>query len=357
VSEPVSVPLALPPSVRWPSPRVLPVRPSNSGRLFDSPSYYWRPSAPPGRSRSPEGIPPVRREADRLSWRRRQTRYQAMAIVAALLLVMAGIGGNLLDQLTDRTADLFMERNRNVTLADSIAQFQVALDSRVRRSVVLQRSVKGRPEMPIAGRVSSRFNSRRLHPLLMTWRPHRGVDIDAPSGTLLHPVVPGRVVKVARNFGFGLFVEVDHGGGLSTRYAHLREAHVRVGQQVRPNMTLGKSGSSGFASGPHLHYEVMKHGQQVDPLTFQLVVLERVPTSIERVAAKPDSGQLRTVALPGDPQRSGSRRGLGKSAGRGVGRGAENGRSAPKPNSAAVSAPRTGVNSSYLLPFDGGRFK
>jgi hypothetical protein len=125
-------------------------------------------------------------------------------------------------------------------------------------------------------------------------------------------------------------------------------------------MTLGKSGSSGFASGPHLHYEVMKHGRQVDPLTFQLVVLERVPTSIERVAAKPDSGQLRTVALPGDPQGSGSRRGLGKSAGRaigrGVGRGVDNGRSAPKPNGAAVSAPRTGVNSSYL-PFDGGRFK
>ncbi len=356
MSEPVSVPLALPPSVRWPSPRVLPVRPSSSGRLFDSPSCSWRPTDPPGRSLSPAGIAPLRREADRLSWRRRQARYRALAIFAALLLVVAGIGGNLLGQLTVRTADLFTERNRNMTLADSIAQFQVALQSRVKRSVVLQRIVKGRPDMPIVGRVSSRFTSRRLHPLLMTWRAHRGVDIDAPSGTLLHPVVPGRVVKVARNFGYGLFVEVDHGGGLSTRYAHLREAHVRVGQLVRPNMTLGKSGSSGFASGPHLHYEVMKNGRQVDPLTFQLIVLERVPASIERVAQKPDSGQLRAVALPGDPQESGSRRGLGKSAGRGVGRGAENGRSAPKPNGAAVSAPRTGVNSSYV-PFDGGRFK
>jgi murein DD-endopeptidase MepM/ murein hydrolase activator NlpD len=342
------VPLALPQPVRWPSPRVLPVRPSSSGRLFNSPSYCWRPSDPPGRSLSRAVASAPRREADRLSRRRRQVRYRALAVLAVLTIVLTGVGRNLLGQLTDRTADLFMERNRNLTLADSIVQFQVALEARVKRSVVLQRSVKGRPEMPIAGRVSSRFTSRRLHPLLMTWRPHRGVDIDAPSGTLLHPVVPGRVVKVARNFGYGLFVEVDHGGGVSTRYAHLREAHVRAGQLVRPNMTLGKSGSSGFASGPHLHYEVMKHGRQVDPLTFQLVVLERVPASIERVAAKPDSGQLRAVALPGDPQGSKSRRGLGK--------GADNGPAAPKPNGAGVSAPRTGVSSSFL-PFDGGRFK
>ena len=298
----------------------------------------------------------MRREADRLSWRRRQVRHRVLAILAALLLVTVGIGRNLLDQLTERTADLFMERSRNMTLADSIAQFQVALESRVKRTVVLQRSVTGRPDMPIVGRVSSHFTSSRLHPLLSIWRPHHGVDIAAPEGTLVRPVVQGRVVKVARNLGFGLFVEVDHGGGVGTRYAHLREVRVRVGQQVRPGMTIGKSGSSGFASGPHLHYEVMKYGQPVDPMAFRLVVLERVPSSIERVAEKPDSSRLQESALPGDLQGSGSRRGLAKSVGRGVGRGTDNGRAARKSNGAAVSAPRLGVNSSSL-PFDGARFR
>lgn len=354
----VSVPLLLPPPVRWPSPRVVPVRPSTSGRLFDVPLYFWRPRNPPSRSLSLAGASAPRREADRLSWRRRRARFRALIILAALLIVMTGVGRSLVGQLSERTADLFMERNRNLTLADSIALFQVALESRVTRSVVLQRSVKGRPEMPIIGRVSSHFTSSRLHPLLRIWRPHRGVDIDAPEGTLVNPVVPGRVMKVARNIGFGLFVEIDHGSGLGTRYAHLREVHVRTGQMVRPGIAIGKSGSSGFASGPHLHYEVMKHGRSVDPMTFQLVVLERVPTSIERVAAKPDSGKLQ-LAMPSDPQASESRRGRskgaskgaskGKGAGKGVGRGASGARAASKPNGAAVRAKRTGVTSSLQI--------
>ena len=356
MTEPESVPLALPPSVRWPLPRVLPVRPSSSGRLFNLPSYRWRPKTVPRRAPSPAGASGMRREADRMSWRRRKARNRALAIFAALLVVMAGIGRSVLGQLTERTADLFVERSRNSSLADSIAAFQVALESQVKRSVVLQPSVRDRPEMPMIGRVSSHFTSSRLHPLLNIWRPHHGVDIAAPEGTLVHPVVQGRVVKVARNFGFGLYVEVDHGSGVGSRYAHLREAHVRIGQLVRPNMTLGKSGSSGFTSGPHLHYEVLKYGRPVDPMAFRLVVLERVPSSIERVAEKPDAGRMRASGLRGDPKGSGSRRGVGKSAGRAVGRGADNGRAAPKPNGAAVLAPRTGIDSP-LRPFDEGRFK
>ena len=131
---------------------------------------------------------------------------------------------------------------------------------------------------------------------------------------------------------------------------------MRRGQLVRPNMTLGKSGSSGFASGPHLHYEVMKHGRQVDPLTFQLVVLERVPVSIERLATSPAPGTLPAVELPAGPEGSGRRQGVAKSVTRGVGRGVKTGRAAPKPNPAAISAPRTGVNSDLQL-LDKGRFK
>jgi murein DD-endopeptidase MepM/ murein hydrolase activator NlpD len=100
----------------------------------------------------------------------------------------------------------------------------------------------------------------------MIRRPHRGVDVVAPAGTRVHAPADGRVARVAREFGYGLYIELDHGGGVRTRYAHLRSALVEPGDRITAGTPIATVGSSGLSSGPHLHYEVWVKGNTVNPL-------------------------------------------------------------------------------------------
>src|SRR5690606_25326084 len=88
------------------------------------------------------------------------------------------------------------------------------------------------------------------------------------SGKPAHATGAGVVVKAGWNGGYGRMVEIDHGDGLSTRYAHLSRISVKVGQEVATGDTVGKVGTSGRSTGPHLHYEVRRNGTAVDPLRF-----------------------------------------------------------------------------------------
>jgi murein DD-endopeptidase MepM/ murein hydrolase activator NlpD len=99
--------------------------------------------------------------------------------------------------------------------------------------------------------------------------PHGGVDYRAAAGTTVVAVAPGRVVLVADHFFAGLGIFVDHGGGLVSMYFHLSEALVEVGRVVAAGEPLGRVGSSGRATGPHLHFAVRWHGARVDPLLLQ----------------------------------------------------------------------------------------
>jgi murein DD-endopeptidase MepM/ murein hydrolase activator NlpD len=101
-------------------------------------------------------------------------------------------------------------------------------------------------------------------------RPHLGVDVAAPRGTRIVAPAPGRVTFVGRKFAFGLVVEIDHGGGIMTRYAHCRSALVKAGDQVKHGQTIARVGSSGLTTGPHLHYEVYVSGRAVDPMRFKM---------------------------------------------------------------------------------------
>lgn len=122
--------------------------------------------------------------------------------------------------------------------------------------------------MPVEAPLSSRFGPR-LHPLYGRWRRHAGVDLAAPTGTLVRATAGGWVAKVARTRGYGLYIEIRHGSGYRTRYAHLSRAHVRVGQPVLRGTPIALSGASGRVTGPHLHYEVRTtSGRAVDPLTL-----------------------------------------------------------------------------------------
>jgi hypothetical protein len=122
--------------------------------------------------------------------------------------------------------------------------------------------------MPTEGFLTSNFASVRYHPILHYNRPHEGVDITAPYGTPIIAPAAGRVVRVGWENGYGLAVEIDHGYGVHTRYAHQSRVAVVVGQQLKRGDRIGYVGSTGLSTGPHLHYEVIIEGRHTDPLKF-----------------------------------------------------------------------------------------
>jgi murein DD-endopeptidase MepM/ murein hydrolase activator NlpD len=121
-------------------------------------------------------------------------------------------------------------------------------------------------------RISSNFNPKRRHPILNTIRAHKGVDYAAATGTVIKAAGDGRVAFVGTKGGYGRVVKLEHGGGVETVYGHMsRFANgLRAGQRVRQGMTIGYVGSSGAATGPHLHYEYQVNGVHKNPRTVLL---------------------------------------------------------------------------------------
>jgi murein DD-endopeptidase MepM/ murein hydrolase activator NlpD len=115
--------------------------------------------------------------------------------------------------------------------------------------------------------VSSGFGIRR-DPLLGTPAMHAGIDFRGAVGSPARATAKGTVVKAGWNGGYGRMVEIDHGDGFTTRYAHLSKVLVNIGDKVDVGDIVGKVGSSGRSTGPHLHYEVRKNGGAVDPVRF-----------------------------------------------------------------------------------------
>lgn len=124
--------------------------------------------------------------------------------------------------------------------------------------------------MPTAGWLSSQFTKSRFHPILHENRPHEGIDVTAPTGTPIVAPAAGRVVFAGSDKGYGLSVEIDHGNGIRTRFAHCSRLAVRAGQQVTRGQLIAAVGSTGLATAPHLHYEVHVNGKPVDPLKYVL---------------------------------------------------------------------------------------
>lgn len=116
-------------------------------------------------------------------------------------------------------------------------------------------------------RVTSGFG-KRSDPFRGRAAFHRGIDLAAPRGTPIYAPAGGTVVRAGRLGGFGNIVEVDHGNGVVTRYAHLYAYHVRTGDVVGPGARVGLMGRTGRATGVHLHYEVLVDGRHVDPARF-----------------------------------------------------------------------------------------
>lgn len=113
-------------------------------------------------------------------------------------------------------------------------------------------------------RITSGF-AMRFHPILQTWRQHNGIDYGAPTGTPVRSVGDGVVETAGWQNGFGNLVQVRHAGGRSTVYAHLSKIDVKKGQRIEQGQRVGAVGMTGWATGPHLHFEFRVNGKQVDP--------------------------------------------------------------------------------------------
>ena len=122
--------------------------------------------------------------------------------------------------------------------------------------------------LPSNGPIGDRFGMR-LHPILKIRRMHPGIDIVVNTGTDVFASGDGKVVKVGRRGGYGLTIEIDHGFGYTSLYAHLSEVKVKKGQTVKRGDLVALSGKSGsLATGPHLHYEVRHNGVLLNPRNF-----------------------------------------------------------------------------------------
>jgi murein DD-endopeptidase MepM/ murein hydrolase activator NlpD len=152
-------------------------------------------------------------------------------------------------------------------------------------------------------RVSSGFGAR-FHPIFKNWRAHTGVDFAAPHGTRVLATADGVVVAAGTRGGYGNAVEIRHGNGVTTLYAHLSgfAKGVRAGARVQQGEPVGFVGATGFATGPHLHYEFKMSGVHQDPMRVALPKADPVPGHLKaqftQVAASARATIARVSAAP-----------------------------------------------------------
>ncbi len=183
-----------------------------------------------------------------------------MSTVAALTWLWWSTDQRLAEITADRLA---AEQQATLALRDTIAFLRSAsVAERVRNSPPAEMM------MPVTAEITSRFSRSRFHPILQIFRAHRGVDFGATAGTHIVAPAAGTVVSVGWRIGYGLTLELSHNGGVVTRYAHCRSALVKAGDHVAMGQAIGIVGSSGLATAPHLHFELLVRGKQVDPVKF-----------------------------------------------------------------------------------------
>ena len=192
-------------------------------------------------------------------------------------VLQAGIGGpapagaatraprsELVRQASEVTVDLNALIRRANLLAYSFDEAADSLESHKDRLAALP-SI-----LPTQGWLASAFSSMREHPILHIARPHEGIDVVAPMGAPIEAPAGGTVISSGWETGYGYSVTIDHGYGITTRFAHASKLLVKRGDHVERGQRIALVGNTGLATGPHLHYEVHVHGRPVDPLKYVL---------------------------------------------------------------------------------------
>ena len=121
---------------------------------------------------------------------------------------------------------------------------------------------------PLAASTTTSSYGMREHPVLGGMRSHKGIDLAAPTGTPVYATADGTVERADWFSSYGLYVAIEHGSDLETRYAHMSRLAVAAGQHVRKGEIIGYVGTTGRSTGPHLHYEVRVGGEAVNPIPY-----------------------------------------------------------------------------------------
>jgi len=175
----------------------------------------------------------------------------------------------------EHTAEWQKERGRLKDIDRRLAQLEAAQNEMTDYLQRLSQTAEGRARAaraftgtfirPVPGEVSSPFGWRERHPIYGDRRFHAGVDLRGASGSPIKAAATGVVIVAGWRSGYGNTVVIDHGGGVTTLYAHCSALYVHEGQAVKQGQTIAAIGSTGAATGPHLHWEVRKNGQPVQP--------------------------------------------------------------------------------------------
>lgn len=191
--------------------------------------------------------------------------------------VLAELAAKQAEQAAAVAAELGSLRSKLDAVDADIAEFSDELDgleqeqARVERLIEEEASRAGDPPgvlvRPVPGAITSGFGMR-LHPILGYSRMHTGVDMTAGHGQEIKAGASGRVILAAAYGGYGNTVIIDHGGGMTTLYAHQSQLNVSYGDQVNAGDIIGYVGSTGLSTGPHLHFEVRLFGAPVNPADY-----------------------------------------------------------------------------------------
>jgi murein DD-endopeptidase MepM/ murein hydrolase activator NlpD len=219
-------------------------------------------------------------ESSLLELSSRDERYRVLANLEPLDedVKLAGVGGpgartlqtSRLWQVDRSLADLTFHTNEELTTLNRRAQLLAASWAEASDALATQNERWERtPSIyPVRGYKTSGFTTRRMHPILNIPRPHLGVDIAARRGTPVVATAKGVVIRAGDTRGdYGYLVDIDHGNGVVTRYAHLARGSVRVkvGQSVNRWDKIGEVGTTGMVTGPSVHYEVIVDGRPRNP--------------------------------------------------------------------------------------------
>ncbi|MFL0355031.1 M23 family metallopeptidase [Erythrobacter sp. GH1-10] len=198
----------------------------------------------------------------------------AICAAASLIAAAPAAANTSTNSAADVTAPVKEAQAESLTSGDprfrQLFASWTALDQAGPGAPVEQPIVAVPSRMPLSGaRMTSSYGMRN-HPVLRKRARHKGVDLAAPTGTPVYATADGIVGRADWFSSYGLYISIDHGADLETRYAHMSKLAVTAGETVRKGDIIGYVGSTGRSTGPHLHYEVRVDGVAVNPIPYMV---------------------------------------------------------------------------------------